>query len=222
MTLKHPVQAIARGRDAVRKHGLAQVPRLALGRVVSFARRRHRYFQEWRFDRRHNIHTRGIVRGVGNEHSVQYQPLHSEQDFEMALRHVDCAGRVFVDVGCGRGRVLYLARDRGFARVVGVDIDESLAMDAQRNAPYAEVVVEDAVTYQFPAPPLLVYFNNPFDGMVLRRVFENLPSGDVTIIYHSPWHREAVDGMFPVIAEDKTYVVYDARNPARRGPRQPS
>jgi len=39
----------------------------------------------------------------------------------------------FVDIGCGRGRVLWLAKEYGFKKVVGVEIDEELATQARNN-----------------------------------------------------------------------------------------
>lgn len=39
----------------------------------------------------------------------------------------------FVDIGCGRGRVLWLAKTFGFAKVTGIEIDEELALAAKRN-----------------------------------------------------------------------------------------
>ncbi|MCC2680021.1 MAG: uncharacterized protein K0R29_2597 [Pseudobdellovibrio sp.] len=39
----------------------------------------------------------------------------------------------FVDLGCGRGRVLWLAKQFGFAKVVGIEIDKDLAVDATAN-----------------------------------------------------------------------------------------
>jgi SAM-dependent methyltransferase len=195
----------------MKQRGVRGTVGLIVGRVLAKPRRAYRFWQEWRFDRAHGINTRGLLRDVGNEHSVIYQPLFSERAFDAALRHVDVAGRTFIDLGCGRGRVLYLARERGIERIIGVEIDERLVDDARRTAPFAEIVHADALGYEFPPPPLLVYLNNPFDGVILRQVFERLPQGDVIVVYQSPTHRVAVDGMFPVVDEQRFHVVYDAR-----------
>jgi SAM-dependent methyltransferase len=79
----------------------------------------------------------------------------------------------FVDVGAGKGRALLLAAELPFRKIIGVELNETLARIAQRNValwnglarPRAKirVVHEDAAVFRWPRTPLLVYFNNPFD-----------------------------------------------------------
>ena len=195
-------ESLAKLVKSVRDRGALATTRLLGEALRSKVRRRYRYWQEWRFDRSHAIRTRGLVRGVGNEHSLQYQPLFSPTVFYEALRHVETKERTFIDLGCGRGKVLYLARDMGFSRIIGVEIDSRLCADARRNAPWAEVVEEDAARYRFPAPPLVVYMYNPFDATVLQQVLEALPDGEVTVIYQTPQFHPQVAAMLSVIASD--------------------
>ncbi len=78
----------------------------------------------------------------------------------------------FIDLGCGKGRVLLMASDYPFKRIIGVEFMPDLARAAQKNiAGYSndrqqcrqiEAVCMDARDFQFPSGPLVVYLFNPF------------------------------------------------------------
>jgi SAM-dependent methyltransferase len=89
----------------------------------------------------------------------------------------------FVDLGCGKGRVLLLASELPFRRVVGVEISAGLCAIARRNAGLfrpptrrAEIEVHnaDATRFQFPETNLLVHMYHPFDPELTVKVFEHL------------------------------------------------
>ena len=83
---------------------------------------------------------------------------------------VDPATTTFVDLGCGKGRVVLAAAQRPFRRVVGVEISTELAAIARANV--------DAYR---PPPPLLA----PIE-IVRADVTEiDLPDGDLLVhLYH--------------------------------------
>jgi len=93
-------------------------------------------------------------------------------------------GRVFVDFGCGKGRALLLAAEYPFRRIVGVEFFPQLVEIARKNlfsyrnprqvCPDLEVVLGDAALFPIPDAPLVLYFNDPFDGHVLERVVLNI------------------------------------------------
>jgi SAM-dependent methyltransferase len=84
----------------------------------------------------------------------------------------------FVDVGCGKGRVLMLAGLQGFDRVIGVEFAPLLCEVAKKNldgfsgrrpAEWS-VVNADAATIDLPLDgPLLIYSFNPFNAEVWRQ-----------------------------------------------------
>jgi len=97
----------------------------------------------------------------------------------------DPAGVTFLDMGCGKGRMLALAAEHGFARSVGVELDEGLVACARRNidaarlrrgATMTRVTVHrgDARQFEFPEEPLALYLNNPFAVPILEVVMANL------------------------------------------------
>jgi SAM-dependent methyltransferase len=92
------------------------------------------------FDRRHRLETAEIVK-VGDldiddddkQHSIQYQPTRVRH-FRKLMRALQLpTNQVFVDVGCGKGRMLIAAALYGFEHVVGVEISPRLCETARRN-----------------------------------------------------------------------------------------
>jgi SAM-dependent methyltransferase len=90
---------------------------------------------------------------------------------------------VFVDYGCGKGRVVYLAARRPMKRVIGVELAPDLAEIARRNVETyrsrlacrnVEIVCSDAVSWPVPDDLTIAFFYSPFTGDLFRAVLENL------------------------------------------------
>ena len=88
---------------------------------------------------------------------VNYMPTHSKP-FRKLVRELDLPrDKVFVDLGSGKGKVLILAAQCGFKRVVGVEFSRDLCLDARKNVVTfqrrarikidAAIVESDAVDY---------------------------------------------------------------------------
>jgi SAM-dependent methyltransferase len=123
---------------------------------------------------------------------------------------IDVRRFVFVDYGCGKGRVLALAAERPFLRVEGVELSEDLHRMAVANiakarnggALRAPVVVhhQDATDYELPKHPLVVYLFNPFGAQVISRVVDAIQSSlretprEAYVIYANAVHRNCFDG----------------------------
>jgi len=90
----------------------------------------------------------------------------------------------FIDYGCGKGRVLLVASEFPFRKIVGLEFAPSLAETAQRNLETyrgrnvkcrnIEVLVIDATTYDLPPEPAVLYFFSPFAGSVMDKVIRNI------------------------------------------------
>jgi SAM-dependent methyltransferase len=90
----------------------------------------------------------------------------------------------FIDLGSGKGRVLLMASEYPFKRIIGVEFMPELHRTAQKNiACYPndreqcrqiETVCMDAREFQFPDGPLVVYLFNPFPESTFAQVLENL------------------------------------------------
>lgn len=125
----------------------------------------------------------------------------------------------FVDFGSGKGRVLLLAIQSGFRRVVGVEFSAELCAVARRNlaavkqrlGPPVEVEIAeiDAAKFEILKDQTVFYLYNPFNEVVLKQVMANLRESlshsarKVWLIYNTPVHREVVEkaGIFVHTAE---------------------
>lgn len=90
----------------------------------------------------------------------------------------------FVDLGCGKGRVLLIAARRPFRNIVGVEISPELARIARGNveryrpasAQLRSITIAnmDARAFDMPGGDLLIHMYHPFDPAISAAVFERL------------------------------------------------
>jgi SAM-dependent methyltransferase len=117
-------------------------------------------------------------------------------------------GATFVDLGCGKGRALAVARVFPFARILGVEMNPRLVAAARRNAaiirragpgaPPIEIVCGDASA---PAPvtgDAVFFLYHPFGEASMTRLCANLaaraePSRRLFVIYENPVHGHVFD-----------------------------
>ncbi len=158
------------------------------------------------FERRLRVRTDGWIElselGLPSEHRVHYQPS-PWLTLPRALRRSEVTSEdVFIDFGCGMGRmVLEAALLYPFARVIGVELSSQLAAVAERNvernrrrlaARQVEVVVSDVLDYRMPDDVTVAFFYNPFGGPIFEHVIrELLASVDraprrLRLIYQNP------------------------------------
>lgn len=158
------------------------------------------------FERRLHARTEGWIEladlGLPFEHRVHYQPSPWLTLPRVLKRSQVTREDVFIDFGCGMGRVLLeAALMYRFARVVGVELSPELARLAEQNiernrrrlsAREVEIVVSDVLDYQVPDDITIAYFYNPFVGPIFEHVIRQiLASIDraprrMRIIYRNP------------------------------------
>jgi SAM-dependent methyltransferase len=147
------------------------------------------------------------------EVAVELEHFHSERvtyqpsDWRWLRRALPASevkpGDVFVDFGCGKGRVLLCAAEYPFARVIGVEISPRLSEIARRNVARArersrlgcqdiEIVTSDVVDFVPPDEMTHAYFYYPFVGETRRRVLESITASlerrhrELTMIWSLP------------------------------------
>lgn len=99
--------------------------------------------------------------------------------------------RAFVDLGCGKGRVLLIAAEAGFPVVRGVEFARELCDIARANwnsfqsraritNALCEIVEADVSTYRIRDDETVFFIFNPFDEIILERVLENIAASVIS------------------------------------------
>ena len=170
------------------------------------AQRRRRY-GDAEYDWDHRVNTTSATVGwrerlLGQFHSG-YQPTEPALFTEMmASLNINFQEFTFIDLGSGKGRVLLMAADYPFRRIVGVELFPALHRVAQQNLnAYAsdsqqcfamETVCGDAREFIFPEEPTLLYLFNSLPEAALIEVMADLNDSlrqcprEVYLLYHNP------------------------------------
>jgi len=169
------------------------------------------------FDWRHGVRTCGdatladlTLVGSNSDHGVFYHPAHPKFLFELfnSLK-IDFPSYTFVDLGSGKGRALLVASEFPFSEIRGVEFAAELHEIACQNirdyrsktqkCKNVESLNLDAVEFEVPLTPLVLYLFNPFRPAVLIPVLQRLQRSlnshprDVTLIYAAPFHAALIE-----------------------------
>ncbi len=90
----------------------------------------------------------------------------------------------FVDFGCGKGRVLLVASEFPFRRIIGLEFAPQLAETARGNLKSyratnrkcfeIEAITADAIEYELAHEPQVLYFYSPFARGVMDQIVQNI------------------------------------------------
>jgi hypothetical protein len=133
-----------------------------------------------------------------------YAPI-PYRSFFAVMRRVEISphDEVFLDYGAGRGRAMVLAARLPFRRVLGVEIAPDLVETARRNFRRCagrlrcrdlQIVAGDAASYGCPDDVTVIHFFDPFAGIILEQVIENIRASlrraprRLTILFADPNH----------------------------------
>ncbi len=124
----------------------------------------------------------------------------------------------FLDIGSGKGHVLYLAHQMGFGRVHGIDLSHSLCETALRNISALHLsgkVTVDCISAsdfnEFDKYSYL-FMANPFSEEVMQKVVDNIEQSlrhnprKITIIYLNPRCHQVLDGCALLWLAEKRFV----------------
>jgi SAM-dependent methyltransferase len=147
------------------------------------------------WDREHGVETAGEIQldaaGVPQADVARgngvYRPL-TEKLFRASMTSlgIDASRFTFVDIGSGKGKVLFMAADLPFKHIVGVEYAAGLHEVAVRNiSTYRssaqqcrsiEAVHADALTYTLPEGPLVLFIFNALAKEIMRDLLKKLDS----------------------------------------------
>ncbi len=125
---------------------------------------------------------------------------------EKMARYLKLEGSdVFVDLGCGEGRVVFFVALQKLKKVIGVEMNKDIIDIARknlknlklRNSPI-EFIHTDAAKYDIKEGTVFFMFN-PFDAITLEKVLNNLRDSitanprKIRIVYYAPVHQGLLD-----------------------------
>jgi SAM-dependent methyltransferase len=157
------------------------------------------YYLDWHF----GINTSNVVAPdelrYNNPAYLFYQPTVYRSIYKtLNSTNIARGNSVFLDYGCGMGRVLIAAARYPFRKVIGIELSPELSEIANQNIRKAsphlkckdvQVVNQDAVSYAVPADADYFFFFHPFEGEVMARVIKNIHTSlldhprQITILY---------------------------------------
>lgn len=198
------IQKIARYAKA---HGWPATCRRAL-------RRLNRLILERSFDWRYGVNTNDkLLLHEAYANNSDYHAYHpaTYASVRECLKRIKIRPQedVFIDFGCGKGRVLCVAARLPFRKVIGVELLPELSRVAWENinkmtdkvvAQDVRIVTSKAAEFPVPHDASVIYFFNPFKGAELAAVIENIRRAllekprELKIIFNNPDEFERLVG----------------------------
>lgn len=121
----------------------------------------------------------------------------------------------FVDIGCGKGRVLLIASEFGFKEVIGIEFSSLLCSIAEKNiTTYSEqtnsktsflVLNLDILNYQYNDNEDVFFLYNPFDEIILEKVIQKITASlkrrnrRIWMIYANAIHKDIIENNLNII-----------------------
>jgi 16S rRNA G966 N2-methylase RsmD len=168
--------------------------------------------QEIKGEKKYSINTTGAdelksleEKGIDTEHATIYMPASYDLLEEIFQQLTITAQSHFLDIGCGKGRALCMAANKGFSKVTGIDFSKEFCKAAAENLSVTQqkfsglqykVINNDAFYFEIPCDVDVIFMFNPFDEIIMDGVAENILESfeiqprKITLIYVNPLHKE--------------------------------
>ena len=130
----------------------------------------------------------------------------------------------FVDLGSGKGRVLLMASDYPFEKIIGVEYAPKLHGAAVENIGHyrsetqkcrnIEAICQDMTAFEFPKKPLVVFLYNPASEAVMRIVAGNIVNSlldylrEMWVVYVTPTYNVFASGRLQQVKATGQYEIY--------------
>lgn len=155
------------------------------------------------FDQIHGVDTSGLVPAkhlvtghANDEHVTAYYGVAPSilrtliNQWRETIPPYPISSYTFIDIGAGKGRGVLVASEYHFRKVIGIELNPALVAIARDNiarwttsraddstaAPLApiEFLEQDALEFEFPNSPLLLFLFHPFEAPVLRQLLRRI------------------------------------------------
>lgn len=123
----------------------------------------------------------------------------------------------FVDIGCGKGRPVFVAESFGYDNLIGIDLDGELIGVANENlktyllkreTSNIKFIMENALEFTYLNQPTVYFLFNPFSESVLKKVISKIISSsnfETWFVYMNPMFKQCfVDDKIEVVCELRT------------------
>jgi SAM-dependent methyltransferase len=201
---------------SLRRRGVTGTLKVALGRLGLMSKERSLATQATHpFDLKFGVDTSRLVDGTdlltGHRHDAYntaywgVSPSRAREAlrrWQESLQETPVHEYTFIDIGCGKGRMVLIASELPFREAIGVELNSGLAAIAAENAAKwttdgharcpIRMVERDATEMELPDGPCLAFLQNPFGAVVLRKLlarFEAQFAGrpeELDILYLQP------------------------------------
>lgn len=232
-------------QDEVGRRGLLPAVWHALSVLWQFLResmpdRRRQRYGDVDYDWDHRVDTTSATLGWRERFlgllNSPYQPTDPSLFHEMMSKlEIDFSQFVFIDIGSGKGRVLVMAADYPFRKVIGVELMPELHRIAQENIRRyksdsqrcfaVESICADACDFIFPPQPMVIYLFNPLPKAGFAKLSANLENSlsqnprPIFVLYHNPLleHALLARPCLPKIGGTHQYSIFAAGSALNAG-----
>ncbi len=220
---------------------------MALDSLKQGVKERVRACEDWWFDTTRHVQTSGLVgRPAASTIVGEIRDSHIYAGVRVANAHAalrdlplggtqdggagggDYSQYTFIDMGSGKGRVLFVAAEYPFRKVMGVEFSNALHDEAVANlrrykfrgrrCSDIQPVHADAREFEFPDGNLVIYLFNPFGAEVMGRMLANLERSlerhprHAIVVMLWPEHSDVVERMaiMRVYRKTRRHHIYEA------------
>lgn len=190
--------------ESLRSKGLAEIWQTVCSLVEDY----------W-FEKRNGLVTLGeiesedfIIASQNHALSEGYGPTRKRHFRKLMDQLPFPLGSVFVDVGCGAGKIVLIATQYPFKRIVGIEFSPWLCQLARANltvfeqrfviVPEVEVVAADITEYEIQPDENVFSMCNPFRGAVMKGFLVNLTASlqahprPIWVLYNNPVEHDLI------------------------------
>lgn len=170
-------------------------------------------FYELSFDLKYNTKTAGYIEldllEIANENKEHGSPYQASNYYLLKIFFEKFKDKihnhVFMDFGCGKGRVLLMSALYGAKKSIGIEFSEELVNLCNDNIKNFKIKSKiqneltvlhcDASKYIDIKDVDIFFFYNPFDDLIMRKVLENIitfgaKNKEILLVYINPVHGE--------------------------------
>jgi len=155
------------------------------------------------FDQMHGVDTSGLVPAkhlvtghANDEHVTAYYGVAPSilrsliAQWRETIPPHPLSSYTFIDIGSGKGSGLLVASEYNFRKAIGIELNPELAAVSRTNIAHwnatheadftapqlapIEVLEQDALDFQFPATPTLLFLFHPFEAPVLKQLLRRI------------------------------------------------